>query len=51
MAWGNIYTRRVKVFTLALVMYLDYKVNEFLYSFSFATEILNVKYNFFWEFM
>ncbi|KAL8107002.1 uncharacterized protein LOC141670700 isoform X1 [Apium graveolens] len=25
MAWGNIYTRRVKVFTLAIIMYLDYK--------------------------
>uniref|UniRef100_A0A803LYT6 ABC1 atypical kinase-like domain-containing protein n=2 Tax=Chenopodium quinoa TaxID=63459 RepID=A0A803LYT6_CHEQI len=25
MGWGNIYKRRVKVFTLALIIYLDYK--------------------------
>ncbi|XP_010263230.1 PREDICTED: uncharacterized protein LOC104601555 isoform X2 [Nelumbo nucifera] len=25
MGWGNIYRRRVKVFTLALIIYLDYK--------------------------
>ncbi|XP_038897790.1 uncharacterized protein LOC120085710 [Benincasa hispida] len=28
MAWGNIYRRRMKVFTLALVIYLDYKALE-----------------------
>lgn len=27
MAWGNIYKRRIRVFTLALIIYLDYKVN------------------------
>lgn len=26
MGWGNIYKRRLKVFTVALVIYLDYKV-------------------------
>ncbi|XP_057524028.1 uncharacterized protein LOC130803845 isoform X2 [Amaranthus tricolor] len=25
MAWGNVYKRRIKVFTLALIIYLDYK--------------------------
>ncbi|KMT17760.1 hypothetical protein BVRB_2g035090 isoform A [Beta vulgaris subsp. vulgaris] len=25
MAWGNIYKRRIRVFTLALIIYLDYK--------------------------
>ncbi|XP_022936672.1 uncharacterized protein LOC111443195 [Cucurbita moschata] len=28
MAWGNIYRRRMKVFSLALVIYLDYKALE-----------------------
>ena len=26
MGWGNIYKRRMKVFTLAFLIYLDYKV-------------------------
>lgn len=26
MGWGNIYKRRMKVFTLAFVIYMDYKV-------------------------
>ncbi|KAK3007535.1 hypothetical protein RJ639_013500 [Escallonia herrerae] len=29
MAWGNIYRRRMKVFSLAIVIYLDYKVHSF----------------------
>lgn len=27
MGWGNIYKRRMKVFALAVVIYLDYKVH------------------------
>lgn len=30
MGWGSIYKRRVKVFTLAVVIYLDYKVKLLL---------------------
>ena len=26
MGWGNIYRRRAKVFTLAMIIYIDYKV-------------------------
>lgn len=35
MGWGNIYRRRAKVFTMALVIYLDYKVSFLITAYCF----------------